>query len=256
MKAFLSMFAQQIASAIVDQPYSGFLVNQSIDENYTVLQYETERSALPIGTYPLSMPSGLASNKHSVLFVGANAEATLTITTRDYANLADNVLIATVSAEEPFYSCLHNIKSATITTSVLTEVETFTAKIQTISAASLTSPNQGIDPGSLPVGGIIAISGTFTAPGVGYTETGILPFPSYLQLCDGSLCNDPESIFFGKFVPNLTNDVTLVGSTTAGVSSQSSTTGTILTGFGSDWNIYRDIPVSPTYSVKYYIRIK
>lgn len=257
MKAFLSLFAQQIASSVIDQPYSGFVVNQNIEETYTILQYETERfTAESDTTFTLSMPSGLASNKHYVLFISSDKAATANITTRDYANLADNLMTVDISAEEPFYACLHDLRQVTIEVVNGTGIQSFVAKVQATSATSSAYPNQGLDPGSLPVGGIIALSGAFSSPGTGYSETGILPLPSYLQLCDGSLCNDADSIFYGKYLPNITGQKTLVGSTTAGVSSTFTTTGTILTGFGADWNIYQEIPVSANYSVRYFMRIK
>jgi hypothetical protein len=259
MKSFLSLFAQQIASAVVDQPYSGFLVNQSIEEELTVLEWETERASVPAGTVTLSMPSGLASNKQSVLFVAVSTDSTLTLTTRNYADSADNTFICDILADEPFYAVLQNIKSATVTTTAsLTGIQSFVAKVSPTATSGSTSPTQGLDPGSLPVGGIIALSGTFAtdAPLAGYSEAGILPLPSYLQLCDGSLCSDSDSIFFGKFVPDITGNKTLFGSTTAGQTLSSSTSATVLTGFGVDWNIFQAIDVAAAYSVKFYIRIK
>ena len=256
MKAFISVFAQQIASSTIDTPYSGFLVNQSIEESPTVLQYEIERTTVVAGTYALSMPSGLASNKQSLLFISSDEDMTATIVTRNYADSADNTFICFVGADEPLLFTLHNIKSCNVTVAQDTNFESFAAKISPQSTTSATNPNQGIDPGSLPVGGLIHISGVFTAPGVGYSEMGITPLPSYLQLCDGSLVSDTESIFYGKTLPNLTNDITLLGSTTAGVTSASSTSGTLLTGFGADWNIYQSIPVNAVYTTKVYMRIK
>jgi hypothetical protein len=257
MKAFLSMFAQQIASGVVDYPYSGLIVNQSIEQSYGILQYEIDRTSV-IGTHTLTMPSGLASNRQSILFVACSGDATITVTTRDYADSADDTFQAEIKANEPFLAVLHNIKAASVTTTAAVTVQSFCAKVQASVSSSSTSPNQGIDPGSLPIGGIIAISGVFatTSPLANYTEAGILPFPSYLQLCDGSLCTDSESIFFGKFVPNITGNKTLFGSATAGQEASSSTSATVLQGFGVDWNIYQDVDVAAAYTVKYYIRIK
>lgn len=256
MKAFVSIFAQQIASNTIDTPYSGFLVNQSIDDEYTVLQYETERTTVDVGTYSLSTPSGLSSNKHSILFLSADKDCSISITTRDYGDTTDNIFIAFVGADEPLLMTVHNIKSCSITTTTATSFQSFVAKISNASATATTSPNQGIDPGSLPVGGLVWISGVFSSPGTGYSEAGILPLPSYLQFCDGSLVTDSESIFYGKNLPDLTSDITLIGSSTAGTTSSSSTSATLLTGFGSDWNIYQSIPVNSIYKTKIYMRIK
>jgi hypothetical protein len=258
MKAYMNGFFRQIASAVVDAPYSGFLVAQDIDESFTVLQYETERGTLAAGTYPLSMPSGLASNKQSVFFISANVDSTLTLVSRDYGNLNDETLVCDIRANEPFYAVLHNIKSASITLAGTTSIQSFVAKVSPVSATSSSSPNQGLDPGSIPVGGIIAVSGTFanTAPPSGYSEAGILPFPSYLHPCDGTLITDSESIFFGKYAPNIVGNKTLFGSNTAGTETQSSTSATLLTGFGTDWNIYQAVDVAAAYTVKYFIRIK
>ena len=258
MKTFLSLYAQQIASATVDYPYSGFLLNHQLEESFDVLQWETERIKATPGTYALSMPSGLASNRQSLLFVASDTDITLSVTTRNFANTADQTFQCEVLANEPFYSALHNIKSASVTSTVTAQVKAFIAKISPTSTAATTSPNQGIDPGSLPVGGIIALSGTFAtnAPLAGYAETGILPLPSYLQLCDGSICSDAESIFFGKYLPDITGNKTLFGSTTAGTDQTSSTSATVFTGLGLDWTLFQAIDVAAAYSVKYYMRIK
>jgi hypothetical protein len=258
MKAFFSSFAQQIASAVVDFPFSGFLVNQSIEESFEVLQYEADRATVDAGTYALSMPSGLSSNKQSILFISANKDTTATIITRDYSDSADETFICLIQANQPMYAVLHNIKSASITTTESTQFQSFVAKVNPSLATSATNPNQGIDPGSLPVGGIIALSGVFatTAPAGGYTEAGILPLPSYLQLCDGSLCTDSDSIFFGKYLPDLTGNKTLFGSSTAGTDVSTSSNATVLTGFGVDWNIFQAVNAAAAYSVKYYIRVK
>jgi hypothetical protein len=258
MKSFFSAFAQQIASAVVDAPYSGFLVNQSIEESFEILQWETERTTAPVGTYALSMPSGLASNKQSILFFSADSDVTLAIVTRDYANTQDFTFTVQVVANEPFYAVLQNIKSASFTCAATARVQSFVAKVSPTAVSATTSPNQGIDPGSLPVGGIIPISGTFasTGPLAGYSEAGINPLPSYLQLCDGSLVTDSESIFFGKFLPDLTGNKTLLGSVTAGTDQTLSTSATVLTGFGVDWNIFQSVDVAAGYTCKFYMRIK
>jgi hypothetical protein len=257
MKAFFNLFAQQIASATVDYPYSGILINQSIEQTFTVLQWETER-ALVTGSTLLSLPSGLSSNRQTILFLSSDDDVTLTIVSRDYADTLDQSFTTEVSAEMPFCAVFHNIVSATVTAATATTVQSFIAKVSPAQSTSSTSPNQGLDPGSLPIGGLIPLSGTFASspPLAGYSEAGILPLPSYLQLCDGSLVTDSESIFFGKFLPNLTGNKTLFGSTTAGVEASSSTSATVLMGFGADWNIYQSIDVAAAYTVKYYIRIK
>lgn len=258
MKAYFNGLYQQIASATVDEPYSGFLVNQSIEESFEVLQWETERATVQAGTYSLSMPSGLASNKQSVLFISATNDLTLTLVCRDYANLADDTFVCEILAKQPFYAVLHNIKSATLTATVETSFQSYCGKVSPASSGSSSSPNQGIDPGSVPVGGLVAVSGAFatTAPPGGYSEAGILPFPSYLHECDGTLITDSESIFFGKYAPDLTGNKALFGATVAGVDTTSSTTGTILTGFGGDWNIYQEVEAANAYTVKYFLRIK
>jgi hypothetical protein len=258
MKSFYSSFAQQIASAVVDAPFSGFVVNQSIDESFSILQYETERATVDAGTYSLTMPTGLSSNKQSILFISTNKTATVTVTTRDYADSADDVFTCLVQPNQPLYAVLHNIKSCAITTTESTQFQSFVAKVNPATSTSSTNPNQGIDPGSLPVGGIIGLSGVFgtTSPLANYSETGILPLPSYLQLCDGSICNDSESIFFGKFLPDLTQNKTLFGSATAGQDVSNTTNATFLTGFGGDWNIYQAVDIAAAYSLKYYMRIK
>jgi hypothetical protein len=257
MKCFLSLFAQQIASSVVDYPFSGILVNQNIEESQTILQWETERTTINAGTYSISLPSGLASNRQMLLYVSALTECTLTVTTRTYDDTADQTFIAQLEPREPFYAVLHNIKSASITASQSVTFDSFVARVSPTQTTSQTSPNQGIDPGSLPVGGIIALSGCFAAPaGVGYSEAGILPLPSYLQLCDGSTVIDTDSIFYGKVLPNLTGSKVLFGSTTAGVDSQLNLNSTFLTGFGSDWNIFQSLDVNDSYTVKFYMRIK
>jgi hypothetical protein len=180
------------------------------------------------------------------------------LVSRDYGNLNDETLVCDIRENEPFYAVLHNIKSASITLTGTTSIQSFLAKVSPVSSGSSSSPNQGIDPGSIPVGGIIAVSGTFanTAPPSGYSEAGILPLPSYLQLCDGSLVSDSESIFFGKFTPNISGDKAIIGSNTAGTDISNTTNTSFITGFGEDWNIFQAVDVSPTYSVKFYIRIK
>jgi hypothetical protein len=258
VKAFFSGIFQQIASSVIDEPYSGFLVNQNINESFDVLEYEMERTSISAGTYSISMPSGLASNKQSLLFVSSDTDVTIEVTTRDFGNTTDETFTAEVRPNEPLYIVVHNIKGATVTATGSANIQCFVAKIRIISNSSFSSPNQGLDPGSLPVGGIIALSGAFatTAPPGGYSEAPILPLPSYLQQCDGSIVSDSESVFFGRYLPDLTGDKTLFGATTAGVYTSFSTSPTVLTGFGSDWNIYQSVDVAAAYRVRFYMRIK
>lgn len=256
MKAYLASHFEQIANGAVDEPFSGFLVNQNIEETFDVLQYEVERASLAAGTHTFSLPSGLASNKQSVLFISANIDCTLAVVSRDYADASDKTLNATIRSNEPFYAVVHNIKSYALSCTLTTQVQSFCAKISPANAVSATSPNQGIDPGTVPVGCVIPISGTFSTPGAGYSETGILPLPSYLHPCDGTLITDSESIFYGKYAPNLTGNKTLFGASTAGTETSSSTNTTILTGFGVDWNIFQSIDVAAAYTVRYFMRIK
>lgn len=248
----------QINAQTVDRVFASGRIDHSISERYTISTYELERTTINAGTYALSIPASAASAKQAVLFAIANAECELEITTRDYGDTADQTLTTILNTYEPTFISMHNIKAAFVTVTQATVFESMIAKVVSTSTAPSGSINFGIEPGSLPVGGIIAISGTFasTGPLAGYSEVGIIPLPSYLQQCDGSICSDTDSIFYGKYLPNLTGDKTLFGSATAGSETTSSTSATVLTGFGVDWNVFNQIDVAAAYTVRYFMRIK
>lgn len=82
----------------------------------------------------------------------------------------------------------------------------------------------GVLPGGPPIGGIMAVVGTFTATGNGgsYSETGIVIGAGW-KLCDGTVISDAESPFDGRFVPQLDDGRFLRGNTTAGTTGGSQT---------------------------------
>lgn len=83
--------------------------------------------------------------------------------------------------------------------------------------------NADLSSGLLPIGAIIAVGGYFTAAANGgtYSEALILPLPSWLKHCDGTIVNDSDSVLFGKYVPDLSDDRFIMGagSTAAGTKS-------------------------------------
>lgn len=104
-----------------------------------------------------------------------------------------------------------------------------------------TPVNSSIGGGFVPVGSIIAFSGGyFTASNNGGTYTDVLGntiptvnafvSPNGFIVCDGTAPNDPLSPIFnapGRFLPNLTDDRFLQGSTTAGSVSLNQNTATV-----------------------------
>lgn len=77
--------------------------------------------------------------------------------------------------------------------------------------------------GRVPIGGAIAVIGVFQSTNNGGTFTSApLPLSGNItddgfQRCDGSLINSINSIFNGKYTPNITDDRYIQGSTSAGV---------------------------------------
>lgn len=83
-----------------------------------------------------------------------------------------------------------------------------------------TGSNVDLGAGLLPIGAIIPVAGTFTASGNGgtYSEAAILPLPSWLKYCDGTIIADVNSVLNGRYVPDLSDDRFIMGagSTAAG----------------------------------------
>jgi hypothetical protein len=76
--------------------------------------------------------------------------------------------------------------------------------------------------GRVPVGSVIPIVGVYQSTSNGGTFTsaslpssGIITDDGF-QRCDGAIVNNPSSVFNGKYVPNITDDRFIQGSTSAG----------------------------------------
>lgn len=76
--------------------------------------------------------------------------------------------------------------------------------------------------GRVPLGGVIPVIGAFSLTGNGGTFTAAsLPVSGAItsdgfQRCDGSLINNSESVFNGRYTPSITDDRFIQGSTSAG----------------------------------------
>ena len=84
------------------------------------------------------------------------------------------------------------------------------------------NPVEKIFYGRVPVGSVIPIVGVYQSTSNGGTFTsaslpssGIITDDGF-QRCDGAIVNNPSSVFNGKYVPNITDNRFIQGSTSAG----------------------------------------
>lgn len=143
----------------------------------------------------------------SKALVGTGAIETVEITT----TLNSNLTALTVSVEIPSSSSVLEIYKVNANRGKNAVEDTQTNNAETLNGYSSSDIT--------PIGTIVSyLPGYFTGgANAGFTPVG-LSIPGNWKVCDGSLCNDPDSLIFngaGRYLPNLTDSRFIMGSTIA-----------------------------------------
>lgn len=208
----------------LDNPeMSSLLATCNQDFRYDVVsQISYHFTVVALGIANLQLPSGFSTNERHVVFVYVpTGQVTIEIGHKTAGGTALTAISnIKASTEIPGFTVytLRNCDSIKVTgVDVASTCRVIIARylnptdprLQGNAQANANVPNQNLDPGFVPLGGIIPISGYFSALGGSgtYSETLITPLPDWLWPCDGSLITDVDSPFYAKYTPNLTNRV-------------------------------------------------
>lgn len=267
---FISSYISISQEENLDNPELGNILGSlNTDFRYDVVaevSYAFDVAALAVASLALPTGSGL-DERHVVFCQVTSGEVTLKI---DHETAGGTALSffsnVKSSADVPAFACttVRNITAITVTgVSATSALRVLIARFYNPTDPRLTgssfsdpnNPNQTLDPGFVPLGGIIPISGYFSsAGGTGtYSETLITPLPDWLWPCDGSIISDVDSPLYGKYTPDLTSRVLRQGTAGTYAGSTNLTVDNIL---GSTKRPIVFNPLTSYYDCQHYMRIK